>query len=68
MPGSTERNFLFAMLNAVNKDQCTMQWQEQTDSNSTVLDASIENTHTDRLTRQTHRRINKTDRHTDKYT
>lgn len=45
MAGSTERNFLFAMLNAVNKDQSTMQWQEQTDSNSTILDANIENTY-----------------------
>lgn len=37
-----ERNFLYAMLNAVNKDQQTMQWQEIADSNTTIKDANIE--------------------------
>lgn len=38
----TERNFLYAMLNAVNKDQQTMQWQEIADSNTTILDGNTE--------------------------
>lgn len=38
----TERNFLYAMLNAVNKDQQTMQWQEISDSQTTAADAQIE--------------------------
>lgn len=33
------------MLNAVNRDQCTMQWQQETDSNTTVVDANIEDTY-----------------------
>jgi hypothetical protein len=38
----SERNFLYAMLNAVNKDQQTMQWQEISDSSTTTANAQIE--------------------------
>lgn len=38
----TERNFLYAMLNAVNNDQQTMQWQEIADSQTTTANAQLE--------------------------
>lgn len=38
----TERNFMFALLNAVNNDQNTMQWLQIADSQTTANDANIE--------------------------
>lgn len=38
----TERNFMFALLNAVNKDQNTEQWLQISDSKVTASDAGLE--------------------------
>lgn len=37
-----ERNFMFALLNAVNNDQNTEQWLQISDSNVTSQDAALE--------------------------